>query len=204
MKKQFKRDKKLTVAYKFDIRAVSEEGVIEGYASVFDVVDSYKTAIKPGAFAESIASKTAAGIKVLFQHNPNEPIGSCLEIKEDSVGLWVKTQLILTVQRAREVYELIKAGALDSFSIGFMILEDAWDKETGVIDIKKVDLWEYSVVTFPANKLAMVQNVRSEDVIEEEETEEDNVLDDCLTEIRESQFILESLETVRKMKNLLR
>lgn len=201
MPKTFKKDSKMVLSYRLDVRNVTEEGIVEGYASVFDVVDSYKTAIKKGAFAESLAEKGASGIKVLYQHDPDDPIGVCLDAREDSVGLYVKTQLILSVQQAKDVFELIKAGALDSFSIGFMILEDSYNRETGVIDITKVDLWEYSIVTFPANKLAMVSNFRKN--ILETPDEEDGDLEKLSSDIKSLCSLLDVQNSLNRVKSYL-
>lgn len=184
VEKQLRKDKKFTYNFPFELRASNDEdGIIEGYASVFDVVDSYGTAIQKGAFEDTIKDKGATGIRVLFNHNADEVIGVPIELYEDNIGLFVRFKLVKGVQRADEVYKLLKAGALDSFSIGFVVKEDTYDRDNNVIKINRVELWEFSIVPFPANKMAMVTSVRKEDILEDEDTD--------LTELKQLNIALE-------------
>ena len=102
-------------------------------------------------------------VKMLFQHNPSEPIGIWDTIKEDTRGLYVRGRLMPEVARAREVLALMRAGALDGLSIGFRALKGRRDARTGVRRLEKVDLWEISVVTFPLLPGARVAHVKSHD-----------------------------------------
>lgn len=132
-----------------DLKSVGEDGAFEGYASLFGRVDLGRDMMLPGAFADSLRARGAAGIKLLYQHDPAEPIGVWREIREDEVGLYVKGRLMPEVARAREVLSLMRAGALDGLSIGFRTVKGRTDPNSGVRRIEKVDLWEISVVTFP-------------------------------------------------------
>lgn len=148
----------------FEVKGVDEAGIFEGHGSVFGNVDSYKEVVAPGAFAESLAGWKSAGRfpPVLWQHRSGEPIGPYLEMSEDAHGLFVKGQLLVDdVVRAREARALMKAKAVNGLSIGFVTREDSYDKLTGVRTLKKIDLWEVSVVTFPANALAQISGVKS-------------------------------------------
>jgi HK97 family phage prohead protease len=148
----------------FDVKAVQEDGVFEGFGSVFGNVDAYKEVVAPGAFAESLAAWKSAGRlpPVLWQHRSGEPIGPYLEMEEQPVGLWVKGKLLVDdVQRAKEARALMKAKAVNGLSIGFVTREDSYDRVTGIRTLKKVDLWEVSVVTFPANPSAQISSVKS-------------------------------------------
>jgi HK97 family phage prohead protease len=148
----------------FDVKEVGEDGMFEGFGSVFGNVDSYKEIVAPGAFAESLAGWKAAGRlpPVLWQHRSGEPIGPYLSMEEQPVGLYVKGQLLVNdVQRAKEARALMKAKAVNGLSIGFMTREDSYDRVTGIRTLKKVDLWEVSVVTFPANPAAQISSVKS-------------------------------------------
>jgi HK97 family phage prohead protease len=147
----------------FEIKAVQEDGVFEGFGSVFGNVDAYKEVVAPGAFAESLAGWKAAGRlpPVLWQHRSGEPIGPYLEMEEQFIGLHVKGQLLVNdVQRAKEARALMKAKAVNGLSIGFVTREDSYDRVTGIRTLKKVDLWEVSVVTFPANPAAQISSVK--------------------------------------------
>lgn len=148
----------------FEIKAVQEDGVFEGYGSVFGNVDSYKEIVAPGAFAESLMQWKEVGRlpPVLWQHRSGEPIGPFVSMAEDGVGLRVKGQLLVNdVQRAKEARALMQAKAVNGLSIGFITRDDSYDKVTGIRTLKKVDLWEVSVVTFPANPAAQISSVKS-------------------------------------------
>jgi len=151
----------------FKAETVEESGVFTGYGSVFDVLDSYKEIVVRGAFAETMAAHKAKGTMpaMLWQHRSGEPMGVYLEMDEDAVGLRVRGQIAMKTQRGAEAYELLKMGAISGLSIGFVPREEAYDKVTGITTLKKVDLWELSLVTFPANDAARVQGVKAVDGI---------------------------------------
>lgn len=148
----------------FEVKAVEDDGTFEGFGSIFGNVDSYKEIVAPGAFAESLAGWKASGRlpPVLWQHRSGEPIGPYLSMEEQAVGLHVKGQLLVNdVQRAKEARALMKAKAVNGLSIGFVTREDSYDRVSGIRTLKKVDLWEVSVVTFPANPAAQISSVKS-------------------------------------------
>lgn len=157
-----------TLDFSFELKSIREDGAFEGYGSVFGVKDSYDEIVAPGAFADSLAAHKAAGTMpaLLWQHRSGEPIGVYTEMSEDNVGLKVSGQLALKVARGAEAYELMKMKAISGLSIGFVTREDAYDRVTGIRTLKKVDLWEVSPVTFPANESARVQGVKSIETIE--------------------------------------
>jgi HK97 family phage prohead protease len=128
---------------------VSAAGAIAGYASLFGVEDQGRDVVMPGAFRASLARRPASGVRLLFQHDPAQPIGVWEEIREDARGLFVRGRLIEEVARAREVMALIREGALDGLSIGFHARKAARDARTGQRRLHEIDLWEISIVTFP-------------------------------------------------------
>lgn len=136
---------------------VEPDGVIEGYASLFGVVDQARDMVMPGAFADSLRKRSVRRVPMLFQHDPAEPIGIWLELREDFRGLYVRGKLIPDVVRAREVFALIRAQALDGLSIGFRAVKGRIDPRTRVRRLEAIDLWEISVVTFPLLDGARVQ-----------------------------------------------
>lgn len=148
----------------FQVKEVAEDGVFQGYGSVFGNVDIYQEIVAPGAFSESLSEWKNSGRlpPVLWQHRAGEPVGPYLEMFEDSHGLFVKGQLLVNdVQRAKEARALMKAKAVNGLSIGFVVRDDSYDRATGVRTLKKVDLWEVSIVTFPANPAAQVSGVKN-------------------------------------------
>jgi hypothetical protein len=128
---------------------MAEAGVISGYASLFGRVDLGRDRVAPGAFAAALRRRRAGGIRMLFQHDPAEVIGSWTEISEDRRGLRVCGRINLEVARGREVIALIRQGALDGLSIGFKTVHADHDRANGIRTIREADLWEISVVTFP-------------------------------------------------------
>ena len=158
-----------------EIKAVKDqddEGGFEGYASVFGNADLGNDVVVEGAFAKSIARRGAKGVKMLYQHDAKQPIGVYDEITEDERGLRVKGRLALGTQRGREVYELMKMGAIDGLSIGYRVDAKGYDYDDKGKRryLKSVDLMEISAVTFPMNPKARVQAVKSDRTIREWES----------------------------------
>lgn len=154
----------------FEVKALSHvedsdgarAGVFEGLASTFGERDLLDDVIEPGAFRD--VARNLRGIKMLWQHDATQPIGVWEDIRETDRGLFVRGRLILDVHRAFEAWALLKARAVDALSIGFRIAEPDRDQEidpeSGARRIKRLDLWEVSIVTFPANPNARVQRVK--------------------------------------------
>lgn len=149
-----------------DVKAVGEDGVIEGYASAFGVIDSYNEVVEPGAFTASLVDSRRKGrsVKMLWQHDPSHPIGVWEDIAEDAKGLYVKGRILKDASRqAAEAYGLLKHGALDELSIGYRTVQTAPDDDrAGVLRLIKLDLREVSLVTFGAlGRAARVTDVKS-------------------------------------------
>lgn len=145
----------------FEVKSVSDTGLFEGYASVFSSVDEGRDMVAPGAFKRSIRERGADGVKLLWQHDPREPVGCIDIIREDSRGLYVKGRLLLEIQRAREALSLMKEGALDGLSIGFRTVKARTDEAKGVRHLIDVDLWEISLVTFPMQPAARISSFKA-------------------------------------------
>lgn len=140
---------------------VAADGTFSGYASLFGVADMARDVVEPGAFARALSRRGAAGIRMLFQHDPAQPIGRWSEIREDSRGLFVRGELSDGVSRAREVLALMRGGALDGLSIGFRTVRATKDAKSGLRRILEADLWEISVVTFPMLPGARIESVKT-------------------------------------------
>ena len=147
----------------FEIKAVNADGTVEGYGSVFGVRDNYDDVIAKGAFIQSLKDHKAAGTMpaMLWQHDADKPIGIWTEMVEDEKGLRIKGQLAMETVKGKEAHALLKMGAINGLSIGFMSKQWAYDRETEVRTLTEIDLWEVSLVTFPANEKARVTNVKS-------------------------------------------
>ena len=139
---------------------IDADGTVEGYASLFGEIDQARDMVLRGAFADTLARRGVRRIPMLFQHDPSEPIGIWLELREDMRGLYARGRLIPDVQRAREVLAMVKAGAVDGLSIGFRTVKGRIDPKTRVRKLDQVDLWEISIVTFPLLAGARVRAIK--------------------------------------------
>lgn len=146
------------------IKSVSDSGEFEGYGSVFGVEDSYSDVVVRGAFTATLEKWKAKSRlpAMLWQHNMSEPIGIYTEMREDDIGLYVKGRLLIDADPlAKRAHAHMKAGSLSGMSIGYMLDDYEYDKEKGVWILKAIDLWEVSLVTFPANDDARITDVKS-------------------------------------------
>ncbi|MEL7299423.1 MAG: HK97 family phage prohead protease [Pseudomonadota bacterium] len=130
--------------------ALGDDLVVEGYASLFGVKDTGGDIVERGAYTASleILKKAGRSVKMLWQHRPEEPIGTWDEVRETEKGLYVKGRLLPDVARAREAAALLKAGAIDGLSIGYRTLK-AQKNSKGQRHLHELELWEVSLVTFP-------------------------------------------------------
>lgn len=136
-----------------------DDGKFEGYASVFDIVDQGMDVVAPGAFRRSLDS--GRSVKLLWQHDMGQPIGVWEEIKEDEKGLFVRGRLLNDVQQGREANALMRAGAIDSMSIGFRTKEAVAEGNGSVRRLTEIELFEVSLVTFPMLPDAQIIAVKS-------------------------------------------
>jgi hypothetical protein len=132
------------------VKAVEEGLEISGYASLFGDTDKGGDVVAPGAYGASLKAMAAEGrrIKMLWQHEPGQPIGVWDEVREDAKGLWVKGRILASVEKGREAKALIEAGAIDGLSIGYRTVK-ASRTEGGKRLLSELELWEVSLVTFP-------------------------------------------------------
>lgn len=151
-----------TKAFGFEIKEITDSGVIEGYASVFGNVDYGGDKVVSGAFSEGLINAAAEGrkIKMLWQHDPSKPIGVWDELTEDSVGLRVKGTMVMEVALAREAHALMKAGAIGGLSIGYRTIRSKPEGNKRILE--KVDVFEVSPVTFPMNGSAKIMAIKGE------------------------------------------
>jgi HK97 family phage prohead protease len=141
--------------------ALADDGGVEGYASLFGEVDAARDMVMPGAFTQTLKQRGLRKIPMLFQHDPSEPVGVWLELREDFRGLKARGRLIPDVARARELLALMRAGAVDGLSIGYRTVRGQIDPKSRVRRLYQVDLWEISVVLFPLLNGARVSAVKA-------------------------------------------
>lgn len=142
-----------------EIKAVTEEGEIEGFGSTFDnEPDAQNDRINPKAFNRTL--KSGHQIIMLSNHMPFNVIGRWDEIKKTSKGLHVKGTLNLEIEEARKVHSHLKHGDYSGMSIGFFTEKEHFEDDVRVID--EIKLVEVSITPFPANQNAVVTAVKSQ------------------------------------------
>jgi HK97 family phage prohead protease len=170
-------EKKTKLDYRcFAVRAVSDESDgFSGYASTFWAVDSYATAMAPGAFKRTIKNKGEQRL-VLWQHDAYFPIGKTTSLAEDDIGLAFDAAISVSTQTGADAMALLRDGVPLGMSFGFQTVKDRSAEESDPLDfsqnehlrvedvrvITEVNFWEASLVTFPANEAAVISAVRAE------------------------------------------
>ena len=159
----------------FEVKAAPEEGegVFKGYASTWDR-DLYDDEIVKGAYAECLKADfkgTGEGIPIYWNHDYSTPmnlIGQSVSAVEDEKGLAFVGRLDLESAEGKRAYEHLKAGRVHQMSIGFLAQETAWVKDEdsrhswdGHREIRKIKLFEVSLVTMAANQQCEVDEVKA-------------------------------------------
>lgn len=150
-------------SFNLEIKAVQEDGFFSGYGAVFGNVDWYNDVILPGAFSKTLEEWALKNKfpPVLWNHNDSEPIGVYTKIYEDAKGLYVEGRLLINdVPRAKSTHALLKAGAIDGLSIGY-ITKKANKQTNGIRELVELGLGEISIVTTPANEESLITSVKS-------------------------------------------
>ncbi|MCG6640894.1 HK97 family phage prohead protease [Acinetobacter baumannii] len=152
------------ISFKMKNQTVQEDGFFSGYLAVFDNVDSHGDVIRRGAFLKTIADWQAKGKypAIFWDHNPSEPIGIFTLMQEDEKGLYVEGKLLnADVPRAQATYALMKVGAIDGMSIGYITKRFKRDPSKNIRELLELELIEGSIVAFPSNPQTLVSSVKS-------------------------------------------
>ena len=148
-------------------REPTDDGEFEGYGAVFNNVDNGLDVIDPKAFDGTLGARK---VKMLWQHDPSQPIGVFSQIDTDDKGLRVRGRILKDVQKGAEALALLKAGAIEGLSIGYRTKEAVEEGGGRIRRLTDVDLFEVSLVTFPMNEAAGVTAIKSIKTIREFET----------------------------------
>jgi Escherichia/Staphylococcus phage prohead protease len=149
------------IPFQFELKSLNQDGTVEGYASTHDL-DEGNDRVMPGAFAKSVAKNPS--VPMLWSHDTTQPIGTWHSLTENAKGLYVKGRMILTVARAKEVYDLLQAKAVSGLSIGFRTVKASTDRKTGTRLLEQLDLKEISLCTFPMNAAARIVSVKCDEI----------------------------------------
>lgn len=150
--------------FSFKVESANDDGEFTGYASVFGEVDSYNEVVAPGAFTKSLEALRSSGtvLPALWQHMSWEPVGGYNELAEDDRGLKVAGFLLVNeIVRAKEANALMKRKIVTGMSIGYYVIDSGFDEKTRIRTLKELELVEISIVTFPANDSARIDQVKS-------------------------------------------
>jgi len=160
-----------TIEFKLEEKAISEDGRFSGLAAVYNNVDGGGDRILPGAFAKALQPGSRMP-KMLWQHDPSEVIGVWETLKDSEKGLRIDGRLLTQIQRAKDAQVLLRAGAIDSLSIGYRAVDFKYiETAKGMIrELAGLDLYEVSLVTFPMNPKALVTDVKQLQTPREVET----------------------------------
>jgi HK97 family phage prohead protease len=185
--------------FNFEIKEMNDEDpeyfTFEGYASTFGNIDRGDDVIEKGAFLQTLKSMMP---KLLWQHKMSEPLGVFTQAYEDQKGLYVKGKMPKSDDFVRgRVIPQMKAGSIDSMSIGFSIIKDAMERvgDTLVRKIYDLKLNEVSLVTLPMNPKAMLTGMKTVVPFQdlpilsnddgEPDTERDWTSNDAISNVRE-------------------
>lgn len=154
------------------LKSIAADGMFSGYASVFGELDHQNEVVASGAFARTLKKWRGENRMpaMLWMHDPTQPIGLWLSLNEDGNGLAVQGRLALRTQKGAEAYELLKMGALTGMSIGYRVRQSANDSKRKARVLTEVDLFEISLVTFPANEAARVNDVKNAAPVDDDMT----------------------------------
>ena len=144
-------------SFPFEIREIDDKkGIFKGYASVYGHIDAHETIFDRGAFSKTI-KENRSRVKVLWNHNDDEPIGIPLDLQSDDHGLYIEAKISETT-RGKDTLILLKDKVITELSHGFDTIQDRWEK--GIRHLKEVRLWEVSPVTWGSNDMALINSVR--------------------------------------------
>lgn len=146
-------------SFKFELKELNEDGTFEGYASTFNKVDHGNDLIEPGAFKKTL--KENKQFPVHWYHSILQPVGG-IHGEEDDKGLFMKGFLVLEVQKAKELYALMQKKVVNMMSIGYDVIKQTWDANSGIRKLQEIKLWEVSIVTWGMDQEAFITDVKME------------------------------------------
>jgi HK97 family phage prohead protease len=169
MDRKIRQTRSLQAELKTRVESDGQDMYIEGYFAVFN----RQTELWPGAYEEiapgAFDNTLGNDIRALINHDTTLVLGrnkaGTLELKVDSYGLWGRVKINPNDSDAVNLYERVKRGDVDQCSFGFNIIEEETEwRDDGTVKwrLKKIDLHEVSVCTFPAYEDTGVQARKAE------------------------------------------
>ena len=157
----------MTHLYKnFELKSADDAGTISGYFSTYDrKVDSYGDCVAPGAFTDTIKAREKSGhpFPLCWNHDLNQIIGKVDSIEDTEKGP-LMTASFFDTPLAQEKREIVKSGVVYQFSFAYDVLEAGpieLEDGTKANELRKLDLFEVSIVPIPANPSAVMTDVKA-------------------------------------------
>lgn len=147
-----------TKDFNLEIKSLDDTGVFEGRLAVYNNVDEGGDVIEPGAFTKTL-QEGGGTLPLLWAHDTREPIGT-LQLTDSPTALLARGKLVLSVVKAREAYDLMRAGVVRGLSIGYRTVKQQMSGE--VRRLKELRLFEGSLTPVPMNGAALVTAVKQQ------------------------------------------
>jgi HK97 family phage prohead protease len=132
-------------------------GIVKGYGSVFNNIDSDNDIILAGAYTKTL-NENGSRVRYCNQHRIDQPLGKFTELREDGNGLYFVAEIPMT-RMGQDILLLMKNGVINENSVGIMPIVKSF-RQDGVRELKEVKLYEISCVTLAANPLAMITDAK--------------------------------------------
>ncbi len=155
-----------------ELRAKDDGATLYGYAAVFDSPSEplpWTEFVKRGAFTKTL--KDGADVRLLIDHE-GVPLArtksGTLALIEDERGLLVEAELDPSNPDAARVISAMRRGDMNQMSFAFRTIKDSWAQDRSTRDLKEVQLYDVSVVTYPAYEqtVAELRNIKKEDIVQ--------------------------------------
>lgn len=145
-----------------ELKEAGEDGILHltCYGLAFGNVDSYGDIILPTACNRFLKSEDAKRVRFCTMHDMHTVVGKIVSMEADDYGLKLEVDILPTAA-GKDLQILLKAGAIDEFSIGYLTEEADYDRE-GHRLLKDITIWEVSAVSRAANPKAVVTDMKEE------------------------------------------
>ena len=163
-------DEKRSIAYSnLEVRSENEGRTIVGYAAVWDSPSEFMgftEYVKRGAFSKTL--NDGADVRLLIDHE-GVPLArsksGTLALEEDERGLRVEAELDPANPDAARIISAMKRGDLSQMSFAFRTVKDSWNNDRTVRELREVQLYDVSVVTFPAYEQTVAELRKRQDTV---------------------------------------
>lgn len=145
-----------------ELKEAGEDGILHltCYGLAFGNVDSYGDIILPTSCNRFLKSEDAGRLRFCINHDMHKVVGKVTSMEADEYGLKLEVDVLPTTD-GKDLQILLKAGAIDEFSIGYITEDSEYDRD-GHRLLKDITIWEVSAVSRAANPKAVVTGLKEE------------------------------------------